>query len=61
MDNLNPNFVKGFQVDYKFEERQKFKIEAYDVDDFSQNAPLSGHDYIGEVEFMLHEIVTSRD
>ena len=35
MDSLSPKFVKSFQVEYKFEERQKFKIEAYDVDDFS--------------------------
>lgn len=61
MDNLNPIFVKGFQVEYKFEERQRFKVEAYDVDDFTPNAPLNKHDYIGECEFMLHEVVTSRD
>lgn len=47
MDNLNPKFVTSFSVEYHFEEKQQFKIDAYDVDDFSPNAPLSGHDYIG--------------
>lgn len=61
MDNLDPKFVTSFQVEYHFEERQKFKIDAYDVDDFSPNAPLSGHDYIGCIEFMLHEVVTAKD
>ena len=31
----------------------------FDVDDFSANAPLSAHDYIGSVEVLLHEIVGS--
>jgi hypothetical protein len=61
MDNLDPKFVKSFTVEYKFEERQKFKVEVYDVDDFSPNAPLAGHDYIGHLEFDLHEVVTRMD
>ena len=61
MDNLNPKFVTSFSVEYRFEEKQRFRIKAYDIDDFSDNAPLANHDYIGEVEFLLHEVVTSRD
>ena len=61
MDNLNPKFVKSFSVDYHFEEHQKFKVEVYDVDDFDKAAPLSSHDFIGELEFMLHEVVTTRN
>jgi hypothetical protein len=35
-DNLNPNFVTNFEVDYLFEDTQTFFIEAYDMDDASQ-------------------------
>lgn len=58
MDNLNPNFITSFLVEYKFEERQKFMVKIYDVDDFTPGAPLENHDFVGEVEFMLHEVVT---
>lgn len=61
MDNLSPKFVKSFQVEYRFEETQTFKVEVYDVDDFSENAPLEKHDFIGDLEFKLHEVVTKMD
>lgn len=61
MDNLNPKFIKSFSVEYHFEEKQKFKIAVYDVDDFSPNASLASHDYVGSIEFMLHEVVTSKN
>jgi hypothetical protein len=60
-DSLNPRFIKGFQVEYKFEERQKFKIAIYDVDDFTDPNNLEAHDFIGEYEFFLHEVVTARN
>jgi hypothetical protein len=41
MDNLNPKFIKNFVLDYYFEERQKLKVEVYDMDDFDKNAPLT--------------------
>lgn len=41
MDNLNPKFVTSFTIDYFFEEKQKFKIEVYDMDDFSKTATLA--------------------
>ena len=61
MDNLNPSFIKSFSVEYRFEERQRFKIKVYDVDDFSPNASLDKHDYVGELEFQLHEVITQRN
>lgn len=61
MDNLDPKFITSFTIDYHFEERQKLKIEVYDIDDFSANATLAAQDYIGELEFMLHEVVTAKD
>ena len=59
MDDLDPKFITNFQVEYRFEERQRFKIKVFDVDDFSKTAPLTKHDFIGEIEFMLHEVVTT--
>lgn len=59
MDNLDPKFIKNFQVEYRFEERQRFRIKVFDVYDFSKSAPLSKHDFIGEIDFMLHEVVTT--
>ncbi len=58
MDNLNPRFIKSFAVEYHFEERQRFKVKVFDVDDFTANAALSSHDFVGELEFQLHEVVT---
>ncbi len=34
-------------------------FQVFDVDDFSANAPLSAHDYMGSVDVLLHEIVGS--
>ena len=32
-DSLNPEFVTEINVDYFFEQQQKFKVDIYDVDD----------------------------
>ena len=61
MDNLNPKFIKKFTLQYKFEERQQYKIKVYDIDDPSPAAPLDHHDFIGDFTFALHELVTARD
>lgn len=60
-DSLNPKFIKNFQVEYRFEERQRFMIKVYDVDDFNKPDLLESHDFIGELDFMLHEVVTARN
>ena len=61
-DNLNPEFVKKIMVDFHFEQKDYFKLEVYDSDDDSQlTKNLSAHDFIGTLEFTLHEIVTARD
>ena len=36
-------------------------IKVYDVDDFTRPDLLEKHDFIGELEFMLHEVVTARN
>ncbi len=61
MDSLNPEWVKSFDLNYKFEEQQFFKAVVYDVDDFQNIFNFEKHDFIGEVEFNLHEIVTAKD
>jgi len=61
MDNLNPSWVKSFDVQYHFEGRDFYKVDVYDVDDESNVMNLEGHDYIGSLEFSIHEVVRSRD
>lgn len=56
-NNLNPDFVKKFQMTYYFEERQNLKFEVYDVD--SNSRKLSDHDFAGKAEFLLGEILAS--
>ncbi|CAG2245303.1 Nicotinic receptor-associated protein 1,Protein BONZAI 1,Protein BONZAI 2,Copine-5,Copine-8,Copine-1,Copine-2,Copine-A,Copine-4,Copine-9,Copine-7,Copine-6,Protein BONZAI 3,Copine-3 [Mytilus edulis] len=56
-DNLNPDFVKKFVMNYFFEESQKLKFEVYDVD--AKTARLDAHDFIGRIEVSLGEIVGS--
>ena len=60
-DNLDPEWVKAFDVPYKFEEQQVFKVVVYDIDDIKQLTNFSTHDLVGELEFTLHEVVTAKD
>ncbi|KAL2085742.1 hypothetical protein ACEWY4_019062 [Coilia grayii] len=55
---LNPKFAKKFLLDYYFEVVQKVKFELYDIDNSS--ADLSKHDFLGEFECTLGQIVSSR-
>lgn len=50
-DNLNPQWVKKFIVNYNFETIQKIRFEVFDRDS-------SGNDFIGEYETTLAEIVS---
>mmetsp|Transcript_16460 Transcript_16460/g.11626 ORF Transcript_16460/g.11626 Transcript_16460/m.11626 type:complete len:142 (-) Transcript_16460:2009-2434(-) len=61
MDNLNPEWVKSFDVQYHFEKRDTYKVEVYDVDDFDHLTDFGRHDHVGTLEFALHEVVTARD
>ena len=61
MDNLSPQWVKSFDVQYNFEVRENYKIDIYDVDDFNNLQKFESHDFVGSVEFTLHEVVTQRD
>ncbi|KFD67895.1 LOW QUALITY PROTEIN: hypothetical protein M514_10381, partial [Trichuris suis] len=55
-NNLNPDFVHKFTIDYEFEARQPLKFEIYDVD--SASAKLEKHDFLGRVECTLAELVS---
>lgn len=55
MDNLNPDFVKSFIIDYLFEEQQILKFEVYDLD--ANTTDLSRHDLIGKFVTSLGSIV----
>lgn len=54
-DNLNPDFTTPIIIDYRFEEYQKLKFEAYDCD--SSNRDLSKHDFLGRMECTLGSIM----
>ncbi|KAK2158065.1 hypothetical protein LSH36_178g06009 [Paralvinella palmiformis] len=45
-NNLNPNFVKKFVMDYFFEESQKLKFDVYDVDSKKKHHDLKRHEEI---------------
>lgn len=50
-DNLNPQWVKKFILNYNFETIQKIRFEIWDKDP-------SGNDFLGEFETTLAEIVS---
>lgn len=54
-NNLNPDFIKSFRVDFIFETRQKYRVKLVDIDDFQK---MRG-DFLGMAEFELGDIVGS--
>jgi len=59
MDNLDPKWVKNFEVPYHFEKREFYKVVVFDIDDFNNLNNFDGHDLVGSCEFELHEVVGS--
>eukprot|EP00179_Madagascaria_erythrocladioides_P023978 CAMPEP_0198328632 /NCGR_PEP_ID=MMETSP1450-20131203/15593_1 /TAXON_ID=753684 ORGANISM="Madagascaria erythrocladiodes, Strain CCMP3234" /NCGR_SAMPLE_ID=MMETSP1450 /ASSEMBLY_ACC=CAM_ASM_001115 /LENGTH=639 /DNA_ID=CAMNT_0044032779 /DNA_START=165 /DNA_END=2084 /DNA_ORIENTATION=+ len=57
-NNLNPEFVKSFDMAYFFERNQELRIEMYDRDTKS-DSHLNRHDYLGGAELTLAELVAS--
>lgn len=51
-NNLNPDFVTHFEMDYYFEKEQRIKVEVYDVD-------LTELEHIGSIETSLGAIMGS--
>ncbi|XP_066942363.1 copine-8-like isoform X1 [Macrobrachium rosenbergii] len=59
IDNtLNPDFATKIPVTYHFEEQQHLKFLIYDIDSDSPN--LAHHDFIGEYECTLAQLVSAR-
>lgn len=54
-DNLNPQWVKKFDLEYRFEERQMLQFRIYDWDNKSTRA--EDQDSLGFVEVSLGEIM----
>ena len=48
-------------MQYYFEQRELYRVMVYDVDDFKNVNNYDNHDFIGSLEFTLHEVVTMRD
>ena len=57
-DNLNPEFQKKFILEYHFEMHQMLRFSVFDVD--SQRRNLSDHDFLGQIEVSLGEIVSAQ-
>ncbi|XP_054166556.1 copine-8-like [Oppia nitens] len=60
-DNLNPDFVKRFQLSYSFECVQRLKFEVWDIDPKIKIGSLeiydTKNDFLGQYETTLAEIV----
>lgn len=56
-NTLNPEFATKILVAYRFEEIQKLKFKIYDIDGYSP--VLEHHDFLGEAECSLGQIVSS--
>ena len=57
-DTLSPRWINKFVIDYKFEERQMLRFAVYDLD--SDSACLDDHDFLGQVELSLAEVVSAQ-
>ena len=58
-NSLNPQFATKIKIGYRFEEQQKLLFKIYDID--SRNPVLDTHDFLGEAETSLGQIVSSGD
>ncbi|KAF9283461.1 Copine-9, partial [Mortierella antarctica] len=58
-DSLNPVFVKGLQIDYRFEAVQRIKFVVYDIDD-KHSGKWSDQDFQGECITDLGSIIGAR-
>ena len=57
-NNLNPEFMTAFEVDYFFEEIQKLKIAVYDID--NKTPDLSDDDFLGQIECTMGQVRSAR-
>lgn len=60
-DCLDPEWVTPFQVEYRFEEMQQFKVTIYNMDDPNDIKGWASKQIVGESYFHLHEVVTAEN
>ena len=61
-DCLDPKFIKTVNIIYYFEQDQRFKVVAYDADEFGNpHLSLEDSNYIGEAEFEIQKLVCKPD
>jgi hypothetical protein len=53
--------VTGVTVDYYFEERHRFKVEVYNMQNQHPDSPNNPNMMIGDHEFVLHEVITAKN
>lgn len=58
-NSLNPHFATKIKMGYRFEEQQNLLFKIYDID--SRNPVLDAHDFLGEAECSLGQIVSAGD
>jgi len=51
---LSPQFSRGFELDYYFEEIQKLQFAVYDID--NKTPQVSDDDFLGQIECTLGEV-----
>lgn len=56
-DNLNPDFITSFSLDFHFEEQKYLLFKVFDIND--KREKISNADFIGQAECTLNEIVGS--
>eukprot|EP00484_Ammonia_sp_Unknown_P019032 CAMPEP_0197029822 /NCGR_PEP_ID=MMETSP1384-20130603/9187_1 /TAXON_ID=29189 /ORGANISM="Ammonia sp." /LENGTH=636 /DNA_ID=CAMNT_0042459059 /DNA_START=16 /DNA_END=1922 /DNA_ORIENTATION=- len=57
-DNPNPDFSNDIRINYMFEQIQHVRLDIWDANE-QQTKDLSKHDYIGYVDFVVGDLVTS--
>lgn len=57
INSLDPEFSTKIPISYHFEELQKLKFKIFDID--SRSSVLDNHDFLGEAECSLGQIVSS--
>eukprot|EP01038_Epipyxis_sp_PR26KG_P010276 gene10276-13818_t len=60
-DSLNPDWPKEISVDYLFESPQLLKVKVYDHNRKAHLAEVTQHKFLGEVTFLLANLMTARD
>lgn len=56
-NNLNPEFSKAVQMNYRFEEIQKLRFSVHDID--NESSTLDDDDFLGFIDCTLGEIVSA--